>query len=385
MKMGNASLEWVHVYKYLGMEIHSDGNFTLSSENLCTRGWKATFKIKSAFKDVDVNPALRLKLFDVLVKPIVCYGSEIWGLMNNLFNSKSTSQFWERASVLPVEKFQVKYCRGLLGVNCKAINVAVMGEVGRFPLIMSIINGALKFFKHLEEVKLDRPMIKAAIKEDGALCVSKSWKGRLDKILSLFNCPPLDSLSVHKCIGFMQNALRTEYLKYWESMLGDRESEEGKLYLYRKLKTSFRMEPYLQHIKQFKYRKAMTMFRISAHRLEIETGRWLRNDRTNKSVPRDDRVCSLCFENNILTLGDEEHAMLSCPNFAVDRNKVLLYLDRNYPNFSSLNGFDKMFFMLTCEEDSAFITSRFLLKIISSQRPNFEKTWKKIRDMMFNS
>ena len=149
MKMGNACLEWVHVYKYLGMEIHSDGNFSLSSENLCTCGWKATFKIKSAFKDVDVNPALRLKLFDVLVKPIVCYGSEIWGLMNNLFTSKTTNQFWERASTLPVEKFQVKFCRGLLGVNSKAINVAVMGEVGRFPLVMSIIKGALKFLKHL--------------------------------------------------------------------------------------------------------------------------------------------------------------------------------------------------------------------------------------------
>ena len=198
-----------------------------------------------------------------------------------------------------------------------------MGEVGRFPLVMSIIKGALKFLKHLEEVKLDRPMIKAAIKEDEALCVSKSWKGRLDKILSLFKCPSRDNISLDKCICYMQNTMRTEYLEYWETMLGNKESDEGKLYLYRKLKSTFRMEPYLQHIKLFKFRKAMAMFRISAHRLEIETGRWVKNDLTNKSISRDNRFCTLCFENNVWSIGDEEHAIIYCPNFAVDRNKVM--------------------------------------------------------------
>ena len=78
MKIGGETLEWVHVYKYLGIELHYDGNFLQSSENLCIRGWKSIFKIKAAFKDVDVCPKLTLKLFDVLVKPVVCYSSEYY-------------------------------------------------------------------------------------------------------------------------------------------------------------------------------------------------------------------------------------------------------------------------------------------------------------------
>ena len=63
MKIGEVPLQWVHTYKYLGVLINSNGDFLASSENLCVRGWKATFKIKSALKYVDVDPELKLKLF----------------------------------------------------------------------------------------------------------------------------------------------------------------------------------------------------------------------------------------------------------------------------------------------------------------------------------
>ena len=59
MKIGEAKLQWVHTYKYLGVLINSNGDFLASSENLCVRGWKAAFKIKSALKDVDLDTALK--------------------------------------------------------------------------------------------------------------------------------------------------------------------------------------------------------------------------------------------------------------------------------------------------------------------------------------
>ena len=113
MRIGDATLEWVQSYKYLGILINANGDFLSTSENLCVRGWKASFKIKSALKDVDVNPELQLKLFDTLVAPVICYNGEIWGIMNNVFNSKNVSQFWERVSKLPVEIFQIKFCKNV--------------------------------------------------------------------------------------------------------------------------------------------------------------------------------------------------------------------------------------------------------------------------------
>ena len=145
MRIGDATLQWVNSYKYLGILINSNGDFLSTSDNLCVRGWKAVFKIRSALKDVDVDPELKLKLFDTLVKPVICYNGEIWGVMNNLFNSKTVSQFWERVGNLPVEIFQVKFCKSVLGVHPKAHNGAVMGELGRLPLFLNIMKSILKY------------------------------------------------------------------------------------------------------------------------------------------------------------------------------------------------------------------------------------------------
>ena len=94
MVFGTKSLQWVQTYKYLGVLINSNGDFMSSSENLYVRGWKASFEIKSAFKNVDIDPEIKLKMLDVLIKPIVCYTTEIRGVLNNVFNKKSITQFW---------------------------------------------------------------------------------------------------------------------------------------------------------------------------------------------------------------------------------------------------------------------------------------------------
>ena len=75
-------------------------------------------------------------------------------------------------------------------------------------------------------------------------------------------------------------------------MLGDVSSQEGKLYLYRRIKSHFGMEPYLGDIAKLKFRRAVTAFRLSAHNLEIETGRYVSTAVANKcSVRCDDRFC----------------------------------------------------------------------------------------------
>ena len=90
--------------------------------------------------------------------------------LHNAIKCTSVEHFWKRNGISHVEKFHIKYCKGLLGVSQRANNLAVMGEVGRFPFVISIIKSALKFLKHLEDVSNDRPLLKAAINEDKSLC-----------------------------------------------------------------------------------------------------------------------------------------------------------------------------------------------------------------------
>ena len=55
----------------------------------------------------------------------------------------------------------------------------------------------------------------------------------------------------------------------------------SRLLIYQDLKKQFEIEPYINEVKYYKYRSAITKFRISAHSLPIERGRWLSVHRNN--------------------------------------------------------------------------------------------------------
>ena len=42
-------------------------------------------------------------------------------------------------------------CKFILGVNTRAVNLAVKGELGRFPVTFSCIIQAFKYWYHLQE------------------------------------------------------------------------------------------------------------------------------------------------------------------------------------------------------------------------------------------
>jgi hypothetical protein len=92
--------------------------------------------------------------------------------------------------------------------------------------------------------------------------------------------------------------------------------ESKKLSFYRELKTNFTKESYLDHVK-YTDRSNTTRIRISAHRLEIELGRY------NKT-PKDDRICSWC--NIVLgtrVIEDENHFLTQCDLNAQTRLKLV--------------------------------------------------------------
>ena len=88
------------------------------------------------------------------------------------------------------------------------------------------------------------------------------------------------------------------------SKLNDvRWSPESKLFLYSKLKHDFEYENYLDTENPF--RTEVTKFRLSAHALPVEKGRYAR-----PIIERNSRLCNLC-KNGI---GDEEHVLFLCDN-----------------------------------------------------------------------
>ena len=65
-----------------------------------------------------------------MVVPIILYSSEIWGVYD----------FKE------VDKIHIKFCKTILGVKSQTPNMAVLGELERYPLSLICKERALKFW-----------------------------------------------------------------------------------------------------------------------------------------------------------------------------------------------------------------------------------------------
>ena len=97
-----------------------------------------------------------------------------------------------------------------------------------------------------------------------------------------------------------------------------------------RLYAKFDLQPYLIDVNVAKYRIALSRLRVSAHRLEIEAGRWHRP----VAIERCDRKCISC---NILE--DEFHFVLECKMYKELRIQYLkkyYYCRPNIPTFVEL-------------------------------------------------
>ena len=74
---------------------------------------------------------------------------------------------------------------------------------------------------------------------------------------------------------------------------------------------------------------ALTSFRVSSHKLQIERGRHL-------NIPRNERICRNCNSNMI---ENEYHFLLICPKYSDLRNK---YIKRYYFTWPTIQKFTNL-------------------------------------------
>ena len=80
-------IENVINYKYLGLVFNASGTWSNAMGNLSTRGMKALFSLKRYICTGNIKVRLGLKMFDQLIKPILCYASGvlvIWANENSV-------------------------------------------------------------------------------------------------------------------------------------------------------------------------------------------------------------------------------------------------------------------------------------------------------------
>jgi hypothetical protein len=145
----------------------------------------------------------------------------------------------------------------------------------------------------------------------------------------------------------VQPHMSARYAQYWFNKV----KTESKMRTYITIKNNFVLEDYL-NIPDFNIRKHMTKLRISAHRLEIEKGRYSR-----PKIPANHRICTHCDCNEV---EDELHLLMKCPLYSKERTPFLSCIKSKVKNFKALNDINKFIYLLSAGEDIAIHTAKFI-------------------------
>ena len=240
------------------------------------------------------------------------YDCEIWGA----FLQPKTLQNFEKfiANIFPTsimhEQIMNSFCINVLGVHRKSSTLAIKGKLGVYPLSISIFEKMIKYWFHLIFLKnRGNDLIANTIFESLNIALSSnqhSWFTSATYLLRLAGINiggmnTIEKAEQNRIISTLRNELKQEYERIFFQSI--RASEKLNT-VYAKVKTSYKIEDYLNEIRYFKYRSAIAKMRISEHTMPIETGRW-------KSIAREERTCLICDSKET---GDDVHYLARCNN-----------------------------------------------------------------------
>ena len=271
------NLEIVKSFCYLGIVIDSIGNFTKAIDRLYIKANRAYFAIKSKinfYTGANVNTLC--KLFDSMVKPILLYGSEIWGV----FTWRSRTEQCIKESILsrssPYEKLHLRFCKQTLGLSKKSSNFITLAELGRVGLSYNIIESVYNYWQHLLNSDKNSLCFKALcenilLDRRGIL----SYYTRIKDLCHVLNgddmIGPVDN---NNKIKLNARVLSNNFSNLYISNFSERLCTGGKYSFYDSLKFSYVREKYLSFTNNHDLRKSLSMLRCGDNYLPINYYRY---------------------------------------------------------------------------------------------------------------
>ena len=364
-------LETVKHYKYLGLLINNSGSYTSTIDNLSNRAMKAIFKLKNIVNNSNINIKSAVHLFDTLVKPITTYGCEVWGpFITNDKLLQSETENYEAFHTHKFEKINLRFCKSILGVHRKATNAAILGDLGRYPLIIYILKQSFKYWSRVAEGNSNK-VLKACYLENVNLINKgkKCWLGQLKNIiLDKLNLPEiwynLGCKLTDKQLTIMTNCIKSIYKTHWTKYISRQDKGQNggnKLRTYKEFKNHFCTENYLSLMDDQYARKYFTRLRSSAHHLRIETGR-----HTIPRTPVENRLCRSCK-----LIENEEHLILKCnklPKMADIRIAFMSDFAVLNPDFTNLSDHDKFLTIMSVGmKEECSLVQKFIVDLVHAR------------------
>ena len=325
-----SEIKRVDKYKYVGnivREIHRAPSdpFALNYEYLCNKARGNIFSLLSKLKNVSpVYPKLRIYLFDRLIRPVLTYGSGVWGV--------------SEPGRKEMDKIHLWYIRMVLGIKKNSSIHITLGDSGSLPPSLDVITSCLNFAIRLEHTQRDS-LVSQAYQESVRLhnLGFTTWYSRIFQLAQEHNI----TLNIKHNKIYIKREIHNKFIQNWKQSIQDIENNPL-LRTYVHIKSEFKIEPFLSMVKNSKYRTALARFRASSHTLEIERGR-----HTRPITPVENRICSEC---NLIE--NEVHFLTQCKLLETERMLLYHQISQKFPDFSELDSFCKFQFMLTFHDES---------------------------------
>ena len=176
-------------------------------------------------------------------------------------------------------------------------------------LLITVKKNVINYIKHIFELP-DNSILKQCLNISKKIHENnkESYYGNMINMLKVFypDQTNIDTEIVNYQTKTIVDKMKEKYIEFWKHKM----MNSSKLSFLSKFKTEYRIEPYLSIIKNPSVRKTFSKFRISNHKLEIESGRY-------KNVCREERICQVCHSGEV---ENELHFALTCQKYNEIRN-----------------------------------------------------------------
>jgi hypothetical protein len=316
IRFGSDTIDYVTEFKYLGMVFDSKCDLVKACDSLSSSMGCAIRDIMRTGSDQGIlrMPHAMLKLFQTFVISRAMYASQVWGTA-----FLSTARMYKNSLQLK----HLGFLKSLIGLKRSVSNDCLMSELCQKPLQYYWLRSAVRFWNGLEES--NSKLLLAAAKADAHLArtCNSCWCGQLIEALGAMNAFPGQDLhsQFHSVFKFAVPDITTAWRKQFACRWSDvnenprdpdvpaRQHCTYKTFFKRDVDDSVRnLHPYLKDGLNLSPNtvRSMCRFRLSSHKLRVETGRY-------NNTPYAHRVCTRCDEDLV---EDEQHVLFECHSFA---------------------------------------------------------------------
>ncbi|XP_071123308.1 uncharacterized protein [Mytilus edulis] len=291
--LNDVDIELCDEFTYLGLLFKYNGNFVHTQKMLANQGRKALFSLYSKIYDDCFNHETMLSLFDTYVSSILNYSCEVWG------HHKAEN----------IEKVHLSFLKRILKVKTTTVNYMVYSELGRYPLYIERYCRMLRYWFKL--LKTDNCILQSCYQEMLERSILKprdkqNWACEIRNILFRYGCQDVwlhqNVINVDHFLLEIVNRMKGSFVSEMNAFF----NESSKCNFYRYIHDPDTLQFYLQKPVNYVFKPYISRYRLSAHCLNIETGRFC-------NIERENRLCNMCNKNMI---EDEYHYILQCEKYS---------------------------------------------------------------------